>query len=47
METPGPTSRQIYKVAVASIIGSVIEQSDFLPVTPRIMDRIPTIGRAW
>ncbi|MBR0795337.1 MFS transporter [Bradyrhizobium jicamae] len=29
-ETAGPTNRQIYKVAVASIIGSVIEQYDFL-----------------
>lgn len=29
-ENAGPTTRQIYKVAVASIIGSVIEQYDFL-----------------
>lgn len=29
-ETAGPTKSQIYKVAVASIIGSVIEQYDFL-----------------
>jgi MFS family permease len=29
-ETTGPTNHQIYKVAVASIIGSVIEQYDFL-----------------
>jgi MFS family permease len=29
-ETAGPTNSQIYKVAVASIIGSVIEQYDFL-----------------
>jgi MFS family permease len=29
-ETVGPTSHQIYKVAVASIIGSIIEQYDFL-----------------
>src|SRR5438045_797745 len=29
-ETAGPTNRQIYKVALASIIGSVIEQYDFL-----------------
>lgn len=29
-EAAGPTNRQIYKVAVASIIGSVIEQYDFL-----------------
>jgi MFS family permease len=28
--TAGPTQQQIYKVAVASIIGSVIEQYDFL-----------------
>ena len=26
----GPTNRQIYKIALASIIGSVIEQYDFL-----------------
>jgi len=26
----GPTSSQIYKVALASIVGSVIEQYDFL-----------------
>jgi MFS family permease len=26
----GPTTRQIYKVALASIVGSVIEQHDFL-----------------
>lgn len=29
-ENPTPTNRQIYKVAVASIIGSIIEQYDFL-----------------
>ena len=28
--TAGPTNRQIYKVALASIVGSVIEQFDFL-----------------
>ena len=28
--TAGPTQRQIYKVALASIVGSVIEQFDFL-----------------
>ena len=28
--TQGPTTQQILKVAVASIIGSVIEQYDFL-----------------
>ena len=26
----GPTTQQIYKVALASIVGSVIEQYDFL-----------------
>ncbi len=30
VETVTPTNRQIYKVAVASIIGSIIEQYDFL-----------------
>jgi MFS family permease len=29
-DLPTPTNRQIYKVAVASIIGSIIEQYDFL-----------------
>ena len=28
--TAGPTTQQIFKVALASIIGSVIEQYDFL-----------------
>ena len=30
LEKPGPDGTQIYKVAVASIIGSIIEQYDFL-----------------
>ena len=29
-EGAGPTNRQIYQVALASIVGSVIEQYDFL-----------------
>ena len=32
METPGPSSRQIYKVAVASIIGSVMSDLIFSPL---------------
>ena len=48
---PNPTNRQIYKIALASIIGSVIEQYDFLvtgviaaTVWGKVFFKLPTLA---
>ena len=52
-DTAAPTNRQIYKVAVASIVGSIIEQYDFLitgviaaTIWGQVFFKLPTLAAA-